>query len=367
MASGVARAKKAGKDVRRRSPLLDHAVRTQEHYTRVNGSAQAGAITYFGFLSFFPILALAFFVVGKVAVVYPQAQDNLIHGIDQVLPGIVGSGEGEIKISTIESAATTVGILGLLGLLYTGLGWLSGMRTALQTVFELPRSEYPNFVVGKLRDLVLLVVVGAILMLSVAVTGVVVGFSDKILDFLGLGHELSWVVTLIGLALGVVANTLLFYAFFRLLAQPEAPRRALWHGALVGGVAFEILKQASSFLLSATRNQPAFQAFGIALILLVWINYFSRIVVYAASWAYTSAAARAAREAAAQPVSPDTLALRARVAASRSGVPGVPVPSDTRGGPPDLARAHGLDPRVAFGAGAVAALSLVAAVRRRRR
>ena len=27
------------------------------------------------------------------------------------------------------------------------------MRSALEIVFELPRSEYPNFVVGKLRDL----------------------------------------------------------------------------------------------------------------------------------------------------------------------------------------------------------------------
>ena len=35
-----------------------------EHYGDVKGSLQAGAVTYFAFLSFFPILALAFFVVG---------------------------------------------------------------------------------------------------------------------------------------------------------------------------------------------------------------------------------------------------------------------------------------------------------------
>ena len=371
MPSVVARVKAGVQTARRRSPLLDHIVRMQEHYGRVNGSGQAGAVTYFAFLSFFPILALAFFVVGYVADVYPQAQDNLINGIDQVLPGIVGNGDGEIKISTIEGAATTVGLLGLLGLLYAGLGWLSGMRTALQTVFELPRNEYPNFVVGKLRDLLLLAIVGVTLLVSVAISGVVVRFSDKVLDLLGLGHQLSWVVTLIGLAIGVLTNMLLFYAFFRLLAQPEEPRRALWQGALLGGVAFEVLKQASSYLLAATKNQPAFQAFGIALILLVWINYFSRIVMYAASWAHTTVAARQARDERAAPTPTDTLALRARVAAVRSGVPAGAV-SALAGGEPDGepdagSRRHRLDPRVAFGAGAAAALGLVAAVRRRQR
>ncbi len=31
--------------------------------------------------------------------------------------------------------------------------------------------------------------------------------------------------------------------------------------------------------------------FGVALILLVWINYFSRLVMYAAAWAYTATVA----------------------------------------------------------------------------
>ena len=49
----------------------------QEHYGAVKAGQQAGAVTYFAFLSFFPILALAFFVVGWIAKVYPDAQDDL--------------------------------------------------------------------------------------------------------------------------------------------------------------------------------------------------------------------------------------------------------------------------------------------------
>ena len=49
---------------RERRPFVDHAVRMQEHYGGVKAGQQAGAVTYFAFLSVFPILAIAFFVVG---------------------------------------------------------------------------------------------------------------------------------------------------------------------------------------------------------------------------------------------------------------------------------------------------------------
>ena len=77
------------------------------------------------------------------------------------------------------------------------------------------------------------------------------------------------------------------------------PSRSLWSGALLGAVAFEVLKQLSTYLLKATASSDAFQAFGIALILVVWINYFSRVVVYAAAWAHTTAEAREMRDRAA--------------------------------------------------------------------
>jgi membrane protein len=355
MVSLTARATSTLDRARRRWPVLDHVLRMQAHYGRVNGSAQAGAITYFAFLSFFPILALAFFAVGYVARVDSSAQDNLVQAIQQVLPGIVGTHPGEITIRSIESAATTVGLIGLAGVIYSGLGWLSGMRSALEVLFEMPRSEYPNFFVGKLRDLVTLVVIGFTLVLSVAVTGAVVGYSGRMVDWVGLGHQLTWLVSGLGVLVGVAANMLLFYTLFRLLARPPTPRRSLWQGALLGALGFEVLKVASSYLLTATKHQQAFQAFGIALILLVWINYFSRIVLYAAAWSHTARAARAARE-------PESRRVRTATPARASAAL---VPSSA--GAAEAAAPHAVNPRVAFGAGAAAMLGLIAALRRRRR
>ncbi|KRB78178.1 ribonuclease BN [Nocardioides sp. Root190] len=299
-------------DLRARSPFVDHVVRMQEHFSALKAGQQAGGVTYFGFLSVFPVLALAFFVVGYVAKVFPDAQDSLLTAINEILPGLVGNGANEIPLSDIQDAAGAVGLIGLAGVLYAGLGWLSSLQTALIVVFEMPERLQPSFIVAKVRDLLSLAVLGAVLLLSVAVSGVLTRTSEGALDLVGLGSGLGWLVTLVALAFGLAASALLFFLMFRILAQPRIPARAIWSGAWLGAIGFEILKQLSGVLLTGTRGQPAFQAFGIALILLVWINYFSRVTLYAAAWAHT------AHHPAAVPPSPAAFAIAAAVSGDAS-------------------------------------------------
>ncbi|QNN53724.1 YihY/virulence factor BrkB family protein [Nocardioides mesophilus] len=280
--------------LRERWPLLDHAIGAVGHYGKVNGSGQAGAATFFGFLSFFPILALGFFCIGLIAQVSPELRDSLRHEVENLLPGVIGNGDGEIPLRTFEKYAATVGIVGLVGLLYSGLGWLSGMRSALEVMFVTPRRDRPNFLLGKVRDLATLALIGVTLVLSVALSALVSGFSKRIVGWLGFDPEsalpqaLLWVIAH---GLAIAASTALLMAMFTLLAQPHVPRRSLVRGALLGAVGFELLKALATYLIAQTKGQPSAQAFGVALILLVWINYFSRLVMLAAAWSYTAPAA----------------------------------------------------------------------------
>lgn len=342
-------------DLRARRPVFDHLMRMVEHFGEVKGNLQAGAVTYFAFLSFFPILALAFFVVGWVAKVYPNAQENLTEAIEQVLPGMLGNGTGQISLESIQDSAGAIGLIGLVGVLYAGLGWLSGMREALLVMFETPQREQPNFVVGKVRDLVSLTLIGLVMMVSVAVSGVISRFSEQLLDLIGLGIGLSPLLQVISLLVGLGASMVLFFALFKLLADPDVPRRSLWSGALLGALGFEVLKQLSTFLIASTKNQPAFQAFGIALILVVWINYFSRVVMYAAAWAHTSREARAARSSMQQ-------GHVAKVAAA----PALPATASGRRARDGAHEGEGTSPKVAFAAGGASMLALIALVRRRK-
>ena len=319
----AARAASLAAGARARVPGLDHGLRTQQRITAVNGTVQAGGVTYYGFLSFFPILALAFFVVGYIARVWPDAQENLETAVNGALPGLVGEGPGQISLQTIQDNATTVGIIGLIGLTYAGLGWLSALRTALMAVFDRPRDARPHFVLGKLQDLATLGMLGLAMLVSVSLSSLVAGFSEDLLEWLNWPGRSTTLLAIVSVVLGVAVSTALFLGLLLLLARPKVPTRAVAGGALLAALAFEALKWASTYLLQLTRQSEAFQVFGIALILLVWINYLSRIILYGAAWAATSAAGPAAEV---QAETPDSRALRERVESARRE----PVPRTSR-------------------------------------
>src|SRR6059058_5001763 len=94
----LGRAKGTLAAVRRHSRLVDHALDMVSHYGNVQGNVLAGAVTYFGFLSFFPLLALSFAVVGYIARWFPNAEDSLVTAIQQIFPGIV----------TVDGAGNTI-------------------------------------------------------------------------------------------------------------------------------------------------------------------------------------------------------------------------------------------------------------------
>jgi membrane protein len=349
-------------EVRQRRPFVDHVVRMIQHYSRVKGGQQSGAVTYFGFLSVFPILALAFAVVGFIGRAREEVdfQTELVKAIDSVLPGLVSSTprDDKLYIGDIQSAAPGILSITLPILLYSGLGWLSAMRDALLVIFETPRREQPNFVKGKLRDLISLVTIGFTLIVAVAVAGLVTRFSEDILGYVQLADSLAatailWVLTVL---IGIGANSVLFFALFKLLASPDLPNSSIWSGALLGAVGFEVLKQASTFLLAATESSPATQAFGIALILLVWIHYFSQLVLYAAAWSYTSETAR------------DFLALGHERQTSRDAqagsLDGEPSPSSPLGAGSRRTPDEALQPGAAFALGGAAMLGAVALARK---
>ncbi|HUS22018.1 MAG TPA: YihY/virulence factor BrkB family protein [Aeromicrobium sp.] len=280
--------------------LFDHPIRAYRHYAARDGSMLAAAVTYFAFLSLFPLLALSFAAVGFMAGFLPDAH----HAVDTVLrgllPGMVGGEPNQISLAAVQDAAGTAAGIGLLTMLYAGLGWISQMRDALAAIFDVESSRAPSFgrekvvafLAAQARDAVALMAIGLVLLVSVGVSGGLLNFLRHLGRTIGVDDDLGFVMPPLLVAAGVATGTVLFFAMFKLLAAPTAADRALWFGAFVGAVGFEVLKLASTWLLGVTAQQPAFQAFGIALILLVWIHYFSRVLLYAASWAATGQAVR---------------------------------------------------------------------------
>ncbi len=282
--------------VRRRSRLVDHGIAAVIHYTKMQGSVLAGAITYFGYLSVFPVLVLGFATVGFVTNGDRRATRAVTQAADGVLPGLIGERGGQLSLTSIQSAAGTVGVIGAVTLLYTGLNWLSAMRQSLQHVFTLPREAGRNFLLGKAVDLLALVVLGGVLLVSLGLSAAVTASSDLVLGWLSLRDAagMSLLVRGVAIALGIVSSTALFFVMFRLLPNPELPSDALLRGAGVAAVGFEALKLVATLLIRLASHNPATAVLGTSVVLLVWINAFARVTILGASWAVTTGEAREA-------------------------------------------------------------------------
>jgi membrane protein len=319
----IGKAKAILASARRRSRLVDHVVNMLKHYGNVQAGMLAGAVTYYAFLSFFPLLAVAFAVVGYVARDYPSAEDNLVTAIQQIFPGIVTvhGGHNTLSMNQIKDAKAAAGIIGFAGVLYSGLGWMSGLRQALQGAFQVPPSKKYNFIVGKAIDLLVMAILGLVLIISVGTSGVVKALTGHLIDWLGLsgssiGSPLVWAI---GIALGLAASTVLFFVMYRLLGAPDLSTKPLWQGALLGAIGFELLKLLVVNVLGAVGGSP-FAPLAIAITLVVWINYFSRLVMYGAAWAMTSQhSAEALALRAARQLTADQLAAEGERAATPVG------------------------------------------------
>jgi membrane protein len=276
-------------DIRDRVPVVDHFARAFEHYSAAQASMLSGAATYFGLLSFFPILALVFAILGFVVQRYPEAQEPVLEAMRNVLPGLFD----QLDTEQIANAATAASIIGFVGFLYTGLGWLSSLRGGVQLVFAIPKSQRGNFLVGKVFDLIVLCLIGVVLLITVASSSLVTTLTGELLASLGLDDVsgMSYLVRALGIVVGILASTLLFYVIYRLLGRPALPGRALLEGSLLAAIGFEVLKLVATFVIGGILDNPIYGPFALVIALTVWISYFARLVMLGAAWAATTAPA----------------------------------------------------------------------------
>ena len=285
----VARVKDFVAEQRRRRPWIDHAVRTVTHYIQSQGNQLAGAMTYFAFLSLFPLIAIAFAVTGTILGFYPEAQDQLETALEDNLPGLTGPDGIDVEaIAEAGSARLSAGIIGALGLLYSGLGFIDALRRSLRTMWAVAPVQR-NLALTKLVDVVALVTLGATFLVTTATSSLATSATTWVLDQLGLqsGGFVEVLLQVVAVLLAVGANTVILIVVFARLPGHKLPWRNVWTGALLGAIGVEILKQLAALILGTTSSNPVYGTFAGIVTVLVWINLVSRVVMYAAAWSVT--------------------------------------------------------------------------------
>jgi membrane protein len=266
---------------------LAHVVRAWGRFTQNNGNQYAGAITFFSFLALFPLILLAVSITGFVLHANQDLQRDLLNKVAENAPG----GFGDTLRTAIDSAIANraaVGVVGLVGVLLTGLGWIANLRLAVNAVWgNKPRKR--SFLLAKLADLTVLAGLGLGGLISIGFTAVATSITDQVLSAIGLDDVpgAGVVAKILGLGIAVLGDMLILGWVLIRLPRAAVPRRVAVHGALLAAVGFEVLKIIGSYTIASTSHSPTAGPFAAIIAVLIWMQLVARWLLFCAAWTAT--------------------------------------------------------------------------------
>jgi membrane protein len=272
------------RDLEQRRPSVRHTVAAWNRLQQSNGNQYAAAITYFSFLALFPLLLLAVAVVGFVLAAQPHLQQELFANITAKVPGEFGQ-TLQKSITAAVNARAGVGVIGLVGVLLTGLGWIGNLRAAIDAVMG-TKPKRQNFVMAKLSNAGILAGLGLGMIASLALTALGTSLTDQLVSAAGLDSlpGIHVVLKVVGIAVAVAADVILFLWLLAWLPDREFPRRIAVRAALLASIGFEVLKIVGTYTIAHTANSPTAGPFAGLLAVLIWIQLVARWLLFCAAW-----------------------------------------------------------------------------------
>ncbi len=252
-----------------RRPWLGTVLDVHERVGETNGSATASATTLTFFVSLFPLILVVIAAVGFASAGDPDVTDRIVDNL-----GLTGDAAEQIRtaIGRAEQSRRAASIIGLVGLLWSGLG----VTTALTMAVRTPWQRKPPGLRAKL-DGVVWVLGGALTFGGSLLLGAVLNVLPDAIPKIAS--------SLLVVALGLVLEAAFFLWTFWALGERRAGWRAVLPGAVVGAVGFEILKVVGTVLVPrmVASSSSLYGPLGVVFAILAWLALFSRLLVYASA------------------------------------------------------------------------------------
>lgn len=253
----------------------------------------AAALAFFTVFSVAPVVIVAVTIVGLV-LGESAAQGQMA----QQLEAAIGAQAAQaVQTAVVASRIQQSGILptlaGFGAMLFGATTVFAQMQAALNAIWSVAprptRSSIFIYAKGRLLSMTIVLAIGFVLLvsllLSVAVRAVVEFASDWVPIPPPLLLLLDW-----GVSLFVV--TLLFATIFRVLPDVVLRWRDVWLGALVTALLFAVGRSLIALYLSTTATASTYGAAGSLVLLLMWVNYSSLILLLGAAFTRANVEAR---------------------------------------------------------------------------
>jgi membrane protein len=230
-------------------------------------------IAYYGLLSLVPLL---FLLLWPLTLLGGQGTSSfLIRQVRETLPN-QSVDDIVTTVNTLREHGAALGLVSLVLLLWSSLGFLSAMASALNIIYGVPNGP---FLRQKFRILLLIVVGFAGVSLSVTGLTILSAWThDGARALLGAGGSQE----LAGQTFSTVATAVFLFGVYRYIPNTRVTTRDI-----VPGLAFATIGLQASLRLLPTYNAlvatvPTIKALGGIVVLLVWFYLMANIVLIGA-------------------------------------------------------------------------------------
>ncbi len=238
------------------------------------GGRLSATVSYYAFFSLFPLLLVFVTILGMVLQDNTDLRDDLVEGALGQIP-VIGS---QLKTDSLPGHGWVLA-LGLATALWAGLGAVTAVQHALDTVADVPMHDRGNSLVRKGKAITYLA------LLAVGVT------ASTYLSNLASVVDGGVVTGALGLLATFVVNVLLLIALVTVLPAHRMPLRHDLPGVVVGAVGLLLLQQLGSFVVRhfIAGASDTYGTFAIVIALLSWFFLVTRLLLLAAELNYVLA------------------------------------------------------------------------------
>ena len=228
------------------------------------GGYLAALITYYGFLSLFPLFLLFSTILGLVLEGYPQWQQRILDSAISEFPIV---GEELRKTGTLSGSPIGL-VVGSVAAIYGGLGVGQALQYAMNTAWMVPRNSRPNPFLSRARGVLMICTAGV----AVVATSVLTQVANRLVVD-------GWESIAVDLG-SIVLNTGVFVLLFIVATSKTLTPRQVLPGAVIASVLFYLLQGVGVTYIGTVvaRASDLNSVFAIVFGLLVFI-YSNAVVV----------------------------------------------------------------------------------------
>jgi uncharacterized BrkB/YihY/UPF0761 family membrane protein len=223
--------------LQQRSRVVGFAIAVVYKYIDDQGGYLAALITYYAFVSLFPLLLLLTTTLGVVLVGHPELQHQVLSSTLRQFPVI---GDQLDRPQALSGGGVAI-IVGIAGALYGGLGVGQAIQNAMDSVWAVPRNNRPDPLRSRLRSLLMLLVLG-----SAAIASTAISAAGHVTDSFGLISKVALVLV------AVAINAAICMVLFKVTTARPLGWAQVVPGALAAALVWQLLQWFGAAFVSRT-------------------------------------------------------------------------------------------------------------------